>query len=234
MPLQTRGVVRMRGETTPPVSVLVHVDAGKLQLLSGDEAIGEWDIDDLGITSLHDGFSIHVEGEEMMLKTDDDVALADELGLGTASPRLARRMAAAHTVEPGPEPVVEEAKSNLAAIVFALGGVLVLAGGILLGSNPATASERIDVLDIGQLSRFWLAFVFGGLLMAAVAFILSLGARWARYVAVAAVLGVVILFAVAAQEAVPDSNHLLAYGFVAGGIVVGVAVLFSGGLGGED
>ncbi len=234
MPLQTHGVIRMRGETAPPVSVLVLADAGKLQLLSGDEVIGEWDIDDLGITSLHDGFNIRVEGEDMTLKTDDDVALADELGLGAASHRLARRMAAAHTAEPEPVPEIDEARSNLAAIVFALGGVLVLAGGILLGSDPETASEGIDVFDIGQLSRFWLAFVVGGMLMAAVAFILSLGARWARYAAIASVLGLVVLFAVAAQGAVPDSNHLLAYGFVAGGIVVGVAVLFSGGLGGED
>jgi hypothetical protein len=232
--LQTRGVVRMRGEASPPLSVQVLADDEKLRLMSGQDVIGEWDIADLGITSLQDGFDIRVEGEQMMLKTDDDAALADELGLATASPRLARRVAASHRIEAPSEPEPEASRSNLSPIVFALGGVLVLAGGIMLRSNPETASSGFETFGEGQLGQFWVAFTIGGLMMSAVALILSIGVRWARYIAVAVIVALIVVFALAVQSAVPDSNHLLAYGFAAGGIVVGVAVLFSGSLGGED
>ncbi len=43
----------------------------------------------------------------------------------------------------------------------------------------------------------------------------------------------IIVFALAVQNVTLDPNDLLAYGFLAGGIVVGVSVLFSGTLGRE-
>jgi hypothetical protein len=39
---------------------------------------------------------------------------------------------------------------------------------------------------------------------------------------------VVVVFALAAQSGTPDADHLLAYGFVAGGIVIGIAIVFAG------
>ena len=89
----------MRGETTPGVEVEVLADGVRISLLHRDELIGDWEIGDIGIQSLHDGFAIRAEGEEFVLKTDDDAGLAREIGIVAASPRLARKVAASQNQE---------------------------------------------------------------------------------------------------------------------------------------
>lgn len=237
MAVETRGTVRMRGESGPGVAVEVLADGTRLSLLSGAELVGEWEVGSIGIQSLHDGFAIRAEGEEFILKTDDDVALALEIGLGAASPRLARKVAASQNPETphGPDPVPEETKSSLAAIGFALGGVMVLAGGLFLRDDPTLSfADRSASEGLGAGGNFWSAFVVGGLLMVGVAFALATRTRWSRVAATLAVVILVIVFGIAAQNATPDADHLLAYGFIAGGVVVGVAVLFGGTLGSRD
>jgi hypothetical protein len=226
MATETQGILHMRGDSTQTISVVVYADEGTLRLLAGDEVIGDWPLDGMGIHALEEGFAIRAEGEELILKTDDDVGLAEQLGLLTSSPRLARRMAASHNVEETPpEPEPEAPKSNLSAITFALGGVLVFAGGVFLRAAPELVAS-----DTVALGSFWLAFMTGGVLMVAVAYFLSRGARWAQALAVLALVGLIVVFAFAVQDVTPDPNDLLAYGFLAGGIVVGVSVLFSGTL----
>ncbi|HYJ25935.1 MAG TPA: hypothetical protein VE027_13080, partial [Acidimicrobiia bacterium] len=90
------------------------------------------------------GFAIRAEGEEFVLKTDDDVGLAREIGIAAASPRMARKVAASQNQEvpstADPDPLVT--RSKLAAIAFALGGVMALASGVLLRDDPTlTAAE---------------------------------------------------------------------------------------------
>jgi hypothetical protein len=181
---------------------------------------------------LNDGFAIRAEGEEFVLKTDDDAGIAEEIGIAAASPRLARKVAASHPPEvrePEPEPEPEPPSSALGAIVFALGGVLVLAGGFFLRESPTlSAADRTASQGFGSAGSFWFAFVIGGLLMAAVAVALAGKLRWARAAAVLVLIVVVVTFALAAQGASADADYLFAYGFIAAGIVVGVAVLFSG------
>jgi hypothetical protein len=232
MAIESKGVVHMRGDSTHTIAVDVYADEETLRLLSGDEVIGDWPIHGMGIHALDEGFAIRAEGEELILKTDDDVGLAEQLGLMTSSPRLARKMAASHNVE-GPPPVpldepeaeAEAPRSNLAAIAFALGGVLVFAGGAFLRAAPGLGgSEPV------ALGSYWLAFMIGGLVMVAIAYLLSRGARWAQVAAILAVAAMIIVFALAVQNVTLDPNDLLAYGFLAGGIVVGVSVLFSGSL----
>jgi uncharacterized membrane protein YjfL (UPF0719 family) len=69
--------------------------------------------------------------------------------------------------------------------------------------------------------------------MVAVAYLLGLGVRWAQILAVVALVGLIVVFILAIQDVPPNSNDTMAYGFIAGGIVVGVSVLFSGALTGE-
>ena len=83
------------------------------------------------------------------------------------------------------------------------------------------------------MGPFWLEFTLGGVVMVAVAYLLGRGVRWAHIVAVLAQIGLIVVFALAVQDVPPEANDLMAYGFIAGGIVVGVSVLFSGTLGGE-
>jgi hypothetical protein len=233
MAMDTKGVVHMRGDSTQTIAVQVFADGDILRLISGDDVIGEWPVSGMGIQSLHEGFAIRAEGEELILKTDDDAGLAEELGLLTSSPRIARKMAASHNVE-GPAPVpldelaTEAPKSNLAAIAFALGGVLVFAGGAFL-----RAARGIVGSDAWALGSYWMAFMIGGLVMVAVAYLLSRGVRWAQVVAMLALGVLIVVFTMAVQDVSADPNDLLAYGFLAGGIVVGVSVLFSGTLGRE-
>jgi uncharacterized membrane protein YjfL (UPF0719 family) len=57
--------------------------------------------------------------------------------------------------------------------------------------------------------------------------------RWAQVLAVVALAGLIVVFILAIQDVPPDANESMAYGFIAGGIVVGVSILFSGVLTGD-
>jgi hypothetical protein len=217
----------MRGDTGPGVRVQVVADGKRLRLVSGHELVGDWQISDIGIVVLQEGFNVKAEGEEFVLRTDDDVALAEEIGVAAASPRLARRLAARHNPEAPPEP--EEPTpipSNLGAIGFALaGGLIVLGGSFLTLGNEASAGNESSQSD------FWLVFVIGGVLMVAAGFVMSIGTRFARTVATVLLLAMIVAFGFLVSGSSAGATELTAYGFIAGGLVVGVAVLFSGSLG---
>jgi hypothetical protein len=226
--VQLAGNVRMRGDTGPGVRIRVHAGDGRLRLVSGNELVGDWMVADIGVSALQEGFNIKAEGEEFVLRTEDDVAFAEEIGVAAASPRLARRLAARHNPD---EPVdlhePPQISSNLAAVGLAVAGALVVLGGVFLDltGNDAAAAPPGD-----PSNRFWLAFVVGGVLMIAVAFVMSMGARLARAIAIVVLLGVVVVFGLAVSDAAAGTAQLTAYGFIAGGLVVGVAVLSSGSL----
>jgi hypothetical protein len=121
----------------------------------------------------------------------------------------------------------------VAAIAIALGGMLVLFGSLLLRTDPALADRSVEA-GLGVAGNFWSAFGAGGLLMVVAALALAVRARVARGLAVLSVVALVIVFGNAAQHSTPESDLLIAYGFIAGGVVIGVAVLFGGLLGEHD
>lgn len=217
MAVETRGTMQMRGDSAPGVEVEVLADGVRISILHQDELIGDWEVGQIGVKSLHDGFSIRAEGEEFVLRTDDDVAIAREMGLVAASPRMARKLAASHNPDrplaADPDPM--RVSPALGAIGFALGGVMAVAGGFLLREDLASGS-------------FWSVLVLGGLLMLGTAVAIARKTTWAKTAAIAVVAAVVVIFALAAQSGTPDADHLLAYGFVAGGIVIGIAIVFTG------
>lgn len=235
MAFETTGTVRLRDESGPGLAVRVRVDDGRLELTAGDESVGAWPIHEIGVHALNEGFAIRAEGEELMLVSADDAGLAEEMGLVAATPRLARKVAARHNPPERPAPPPEEPISvptHVGAIAFALGGALILLGATFLrtaGDGSALARGTTEVVE-GLGVDFWVAFLGGGLLMVALAYVLSIGARWARIGAVLLVAVLVLLFGVAVGDTATDAGHLTAYGFIAGGLVVGVAVLFSGSL----
>lgn len=224
MTVELDGNVRMRGDTGPGVRVQVLADGHRLRLVSGNELVGDWQISNIGIVVLQEGFNVKAEGEEFVLRTQDDVALAEAIGVAAASPRIARRIAARHNPEAPPEP--EEPtpiRSNLGAIGLAVAGGLIILGGSFLnldGGGNETASG----------GDFWIAFVMGGVLMIASAFVMSIGTRFARTVAAVLLIAMIIAFGFLVSGTSADASELTAYGFIAGGLVVGVAVLFSGSL----
>jgi hypothetical protein len=229
----------MRGESEPGLAVVVLVDEGRLRILSGVELVGEWNLDEIGIQALQEGFAIRAEGEEFVLKATDEVGLAEEMGLVVTSPRLARKVAVSNNPEAPPEPVLNEdmprEQSNVGAIAFALGGVLVLLGGSFLRVASSTRGAPLsEPSGVGGDGEFWLYFLVGGLAMVAAAFVMSIGVRWARVIASVILGGVIVLFGVVVSSGPSGAGDLTAYGFIAGGLVVGVAVLFSGTLATSD
>ncbi|HEX6300717.1 MAG TPA: hypothetical protein VF148_09670, partial [Acidimicrobiia bacterium] len=220
MAVETRGIVLMRGERGPGVEVEVRADESRLSIVSGSELIGNWEVGSFGIKSLHEGFSIFAEGEEFVLRTDDDVGLAGELGLQTASPRMARRVAASRRPKdlPWPDPVPAQPRSYVAAITVALGGVLILVGSALLRADPALDDRSVET-GLKVVGNFWSAFGAGGLLMIVAALALAARIRMAKALAILSVVALVIVFGNAAQQSTPEADLLIAYGFIAGGIV---------------
>ena len=229
MAVELDGNVRMRGDTGPGVGVRVLAEDQRLRLVSGKELVGDWTISNIGISALQDGFNIKAEGEEFILRTEDDVALAEEIGVSAASPRLARRLAARHN--PDEREIVVETPpipSNLAAIGFAVAGALVVLGGTFLNLDDSGSGG--PSLTDGDGFEFWLAFIIGGVLMIGAAYVMSIGARIARLVATVFLLLMIVTFGFAVSDSGGDATRITAYGFIAGGLVVGIGVVFSGSI----
>lgn len=232
MSVEIDGNVRMRGDPGPGVGVRVVADKGRLRLVSGNELVGDWPIHELGISALQDGFNIRAEGEEFVLRTVDDVAFAEEIGVVAAPPRLARRLATRNNPDV-PEPVAaQEISSRLAAIGFSVAGALIVLGGTLLNlaGDAGGATTALSSTDEDSSLDFWLAFIVGGVLMIAMGYVMSIGARWARAAATLVLVLMIGSFGFAVRESDAGNTQLAAYGFIAGGLVVAVAVLVSGSL----
>lgn len=234
MAVETQGRLQLPEAEGPGVPVLIVAKERRLVVLQGEEVVGDWHADQIGIHALDDRFVIKVGGEELILKAEKDAELAVELGIVAASPRLARRMAALHNPEePQPVPLeveeeMKEESSRLGPIAYALGAVLVLVGGALV--------RAISLSDPFQQSRtaLWPLFVGGGLVMMLVAILLVWRRRSARFLAYLVLAGVLAGLALVASDVVTDPGHLTAYGFVAAGLVVGVAALVWGDTGRLD
>lgn len=231
MAVELDGNVRMRGDTGPGVGVKILAEEGRLRLISGNELVGDWVVGDIGVNALNEGFNIKAEGEEFVLRTVDDAAFAEEIGIMAVSPRLGRRLAARHNPEvrdAAPEP--PQMSSNLAAVGFAVAGALIVLGGTFLNIAAPGNAALLRGRAGGGGFEFWLAFIIGGILMIAIAYVMSIGARSARAIASLSLLAVVVAFGFAVRRSSAGAGEITAYGFIAGGLVVGVAVLVSGSL----
>ena len=74
------------------VQVTIDIEAERLTLRVGSKFIGSWALADVGVRGEDDGFHLRIEGEEVVLTTQDDPAFARIIGLHSASPILRRRM----------------------------------------------------------------------------------------------------------------------------------------------
>lgn len=226
MAVELDGTVTMRGDVGAGIRVQVVADGRRLRIVSGNELLGDWMLADIGVSALNEGFNIRAEGEDFVLHTADDVALADEIGLSVATPRLARMIAARHNPdEPSPEEVTVPERSSLAALGFAVGGAMIVLGGTFL--NIEESQQSLALAGDPSGFEFWLAFVVGGVLMIGSGYVMSRGSKAARIIAAVLLGGMVVLFGIVVSGSTGAPSQLAAYGFIAGGIVVGVAVLFS-------
>lgn len=86
--------LRLNGDTGLPLGVEVDLTDGRMRVRSGPNELADWEIDQIRVSALQDGFHVRAEGEEVILNVTDEAKFAIELGLRTAYPGLRRRMSA--------------------------------------------------------------------------------------------------------------------------------------------
>ncbi len=211
--MKTRGIVRLNGAPGIPASVAVE---DRRLSIDSRELSGAWSVPELRVRALHEGFVIRVDDIEIILKVDDEVGVAEGLGIAAATPRLARKMAARHNTVEAPPPVeAAPIRSQLGALGFALAGAVVLVGGALLIGAPGVASG------------FWVIFVFGGLVMVTAAYLMTAGRWWGTLAALVSMGGVTVGFGFLVSETGPNSSIMPVFVFVAAGLSIGASILFS-------
>lgn len=89
-----QGRLRVEGDTDPEIGVEIDLDGERMKLAAGEVEIADWSLEEIRVAALQDGFHVRAEGEEVVLKVEDDGHFAIDLGLTTAHPALRRRMAA--------------------------------------------------------------------------------------------------------------------------------------------
>ena len=85
--------LRMLGESGPGLPVVVDLRDDRLEIRSGDVAIGDWSRAEVRVNADIDGIHLRAEGEEVILDLEKDAEFAIEIGLRQAPPLLRRRMA---------------------------------------------------------------------------------------------------------------------------------------------
>lgn len=84
----------MQGDDDSPLDVVIDLENERMLIRTRSMVLGEWSLGDVGVHSENDGFHLRIEGEQVVLTTQDDAGFATEIGLRAASPRLRRLMGA--------------------------------------------------------------------------------------------------------------------------------------------
>lgn len=82
------------GRTEPAMGVEIDLNEEKMRIRAGDVEVADWNLDEIRISALVDGFHVRAEGEEILLDVIEDGRFAVELGLRSAHPHLRQRMSA--------------------------------------------------------------------------------------------------------------------------------------------
>jgi hypothetical protein len=188
MSTQMTGTVRMAGDVAGGVTVRIHLEDETLTLLAnGGAEIGTWPLDQVGISSRPDGFHLRIEGEEVILTTDDDARFALELGINTPTSRLARMMAklrdetaaavmvdlteeapsteVVHDIEPAP-PIPTRRESRLADGLPYLGPLVVGASVMAFLASIVAITGSQSISFPGDIPA-WPAMMAASLILAA-------------------------------------------------------------------
>jgi hypothetical protein len=86
------GSLKLAGEAAP-IKVAIDLTDDNLMKISADEVeIGQWTIGQVAVRALEDGFHMIADGEEIVIRTDNDPAFALVLGIRNAPTQLRRQM----------------------------------------------------------------------------------------------------------------------------------------------
>jgi hypothetical protein len=229
------GTVRMAGDIQPGVRVEIHLDQEVLRLVSPHGELGAWPLAEVGVSARVDGFHLRLEGEEIVLSTNDDARFAMALGLrSTSSPRLNRLLATARDEEvvSGPVgPAVETLLPPAAPASRSPGtspvavGIVGAAAVVLVGALLAVGTG--SPLRLFGLLPAWPVSALAALALAAGGFALLLGMKMGRVVvAVGIALGLSVLIGSFVRTTVPswisDGVLLVGVGIVLAGLLLAV------------
>lgn len=184
MTTQLSGSVKMAGDNGVGVEVQIHLEEETLALISlnGSE-IGTWPLDQVGISSRPDGFHLRLEGEEVVLRTEDDARFALALGVTTPTNRLARQMARLRDeasaqqitvdltdgyIPPPipPEQITSRRSSRLAEGLPSLGPLVVVAATVAVVASIVAIASGSTISFPGNIPA-WPAMTAASLIMAA-------------------------------------------------------------------
>ena len=227
MSTQIAGSVRMAGERGRGLTVQIELGDETLSLIAPDGSeIGTWPLSEVGISSQPDGFHLRIEGEEVVLTTEDDARFALALGITTSTNRLARQMArlrdqaAAETdlvvdLTQGGEPLEEVVRprreSRLANGLPYLGPLVMAAAVVAFGASVAGAFGAAALTLPGGVPA-WPAMMAAALILAAGGLAAFHSPRQGRVTIGAGIgLGLIVV--------------LLTAGRISGGVLVGRALL---------
>lgn len=65
-----KAMLRLPGDSQP-LPATIQFQAGRMQVASGDHVIGDWDVQNIEISRIAQGFRIAAEGEELLLDIED-------------------------------------------------------------------------------------------------------------------------------------------------------------------
>jgi hypothetical protein len=83
---QFQGSLRLPGDSRP-LPAVVQLRDGRLQISSGDHAIGDWSIDTLDIAQVPDGIRVKAEGEVLLLDIPDREAFTQAAAFYSPKPK---------------------------------------------------------------------------------------------------------------------------------------------------
>jgi hypothetical protein len=232
------GTIKMAGDAEPGVRVEIHLDQEELLLISPHGTLGRWPLDQVGVSARVDGFHLRVEGEELVLSTNDDARFAMALGIrSTSSPRLNRQLAAALDLSQDGGVIAVELPSNdpIAATPVELPrgsspvamGIIASASLVFIGALVAVASG--STLSFLGLLPAWPFTVIGALALAAGGFAMLADFRGGRTLVLAGtVVGLIALAGSLASggplgfEWIGDGVLLVGVGSVLAGLLLSV------------
>lgn len=106
-----------------------------------------------------------------------------------------------------------------------LAGALIAVGGVAL--RPVEQSTATGLADLEAGTRFWIAFVLGGLLIGVIALAVNIANRLARLLLVMTVAAMGVAAAAALQDTAMEVDDVLGFGFITGGIIISVGVMLT-------
>ena len=86
------GSLKLAGNEAPVRVAIDLTDDHVIRISAEEIEIGEWTIGQLAVKALEDGFHMIAEGEELIIKTDNDPAFALAMGIRNAPTHLRRQM----------------------------------------------------------------------------------------------------------------------------------------------